>query len=141
HRHTPELEPRTIVKWRRHIRLDLRAINAGIVGAVQIRNGPLPSVLVQARVLPADPAGLAAIGRQVDLRENSANRILPSNNDLGLVGWEQQVFALVHHKARGGCCWNRRCGWGRLWHHWQGWRRGNLTRRLAYCRLLWGRRR
>ena len=97
HRHAPELEPRAIVKRRRDIRLDLRAINAGIVGAVQVGDGPLPSALVQARVLPADPAGLAAIRCQVDLREDSANWILTSNDDLGLVGWEQQVFALVHH--------------------------------------------
>src|SRR5215212_10593396 len=87
HSHAPKLQLRTASNRHRHVRVDLRAVDASIVRTVEVGQRPLPIVVVEAGVLAADTAALAAIGREIDLGENTADRVFAADDDLALVGW------------------------------------------------------
>src|SRR5262249_56831750 len=77
----------------------------------------------QAGVLRPAPAGLAAVGCKVDLRESPTDRVLTPDDDLMLVGGQLEVPAFVHHQP-----WNR----GSRWRWWRSeWRSDWLGRRWS----------
>src|SRR5262245_66259166 len=81
-RDTAELNTRPIFNRRRQTGIELVAVDARIVGAIQVGDRPLAIGSADARMLSADTATLTNIWRQIDLREDTADRILWTSAEL-----------------------------------------------------------
>ena len=69
--------------WRQPLLVDV-----GVVGAVQVLNGDLGALDEDASVPAGDTSLIPAVVGQVNIREDIADRVLPSEDDLGPAGRE-----------------------------------------------------